>query len=339
MFKFYFLILFLAFGGLQIVAAQGQISYGQPLKVAKPSINPQLGIVVAEIDVTLELNETGSPAALSAVNGNQALRSAMLGAAAKTSFAPTLINGKAAKAKGVISYKVLENRDIVATFYLCVETDNCDLTKVRRIKDRKDGRFVVTISDTVINSKAKLLENPKIPEEAKQLCNDEVVTVRALIRSENGDVVHANAISGVEMLHQSAEDAALKTKFFPSFEARTNNFYSGLVVYNYSLKNNKPKPEIGKPIQMPIPPSGSGKGSVKVEVIVSESGSVVSAKAISGRVELQTAATAAARQAKFSPTRIDCKAVQTKTVISYDFAPNRETKVTASTLKPVFAQK
>ena len=46
-------------------------------------------------------------------------------------------------------------------------------------------------------------------------------------------------------------------------------------------------------------------GSVNVEVLIDEGGNVVSARSVSGHPLLQSAAVTAARQATFTPTRVN----------------------------------
>jgi TonB family protein len=60
-------------------------------------------------------------------------------------------------------------------------------------------------------------------------------------------------------------------------------------------------------------------GVVTVQVTVDEKGDVVSAKAVSGHPLLQAAAVAAARQAKFSPTRLSGQPVKVTGVLTYNF--------------------
>lgn len=60
-------------------------------------------------------------------------------------------------------------------------------------------------------------------------------------------------------------------------------------------------------------------GAVNVEVTIDETGSVISAKVVSGHPLLQAAALAAARQAKFSPTKLDGQPVKVSGVIVYNF--------------------
>ncbi len=61
------------------------------------------------------------------------------------------------------------------------------------------------------------------------------------------------------------------------------------------------------------------QGQVKVQVLIDESGRVVSANAVSGHPLLQPDAERAARNARFTPTRLSGIAVQVTGVIVYNF--------------------
>jgi protein TonB len=61
------------------------------------------------------------------------------------------------------------------------------------------------------------------------------------------------------------------------------------------------------------------QGMVSVQVLINESGNVVSAKAVSGHPFLVPEAQRAAMQAKFSPTTISGQAVKVSGVITYNF--------------------
>ena len=56
-----------------------------------------------------------------------------------------------------------------------------------------------------------------------------------------------------------------------------------------------------------------------VQIVVDESGRVISASAVSGHPLLQQAAVAAARQARFSPTLLSGQPVKVSGVITYNF--------------------
>jgi protein TonB len=58
---------------------------------------------------------------------------------------------------------------------------------------------------------------------------------------------------------------------------------------------------------------------VNVEVTIDEEGNVVAAKAVSGHPLLQGASVAAARNAKFTPTKLLGQAVKVQGVLVYTF--------------------
>ncbi|MFZ1702378.1 MAG: TonB family protein [Pyrinomonadaceae bacterium] len=62
-------------------------------------------------------------------------------------------------------------------------------------------------------------------------------------------------------------------------------------------------------------------GSVSVQVLISETGSVISASAVSGHPLLRAAAEGAARGARFSPTLLSGQPVKVSGVITYNFVP------------------
>jgi TonB family protein len=81
----------------------------------------------------------------------------------------------------------------------------------------------------------------------------------------------------------------------------------------------------GKAVSKPAPEypeiarAARAQGVVTVQIIVDEEGNVVSARAVSGHPLLQQAAVAAARQAKFSPTRLSGQPVKVSGVVTYNF--------------------
>lgn len=81
----------------------------------------------------------------------------------------------------------------------------------------------------------------------------------------------------------------------------------------------------GKAISLPKPPyppaakAVRAAGSVSVQVLIDENGNVVSASAVSGHPLLRGAAVAAARGAKFSPTKLSGQPVKVSGVITYNF--------------------
>jgi TonB family protein len=81
----------------------------------------------------------------------------------------------------------------------------------------------------------------------------------------------------------------------------------------------------GKAITLPVPAypaiarAAQASGNVKVEVTIDEDGNVVAARAVSGHPLLQAASVAAARNAKFTPTKLSGQAVKVQGVLVYTF--------------------
>jgi len=77
----------------------------------------------------------------------------------------------------------------------------------------------------------------------------------------------------------------------------------------------------GKAIYLPLPevPPGEAVGTVMVQVLVDETGTVISARAVSGPAQLHQAAVNAARFARFSPTMLMGEAVKVSGTLTYNF--------------------
>jgi len=106
---------------------------------------------------------------------------------------------------------------------------------------------------------------------------------------------------------------------------------------DYTLKDSAPGTAVtsigginggvlnGKAITLPLPEypaiarQAKASGSVTVEITTDEEGNVVSARSTSGHPLLQSAAVTAARQAKFSPTKISGQPVKVNGVLVYTF--------------------
>ena len=77
-------------------------------------------------------------------------------------------------------------------------------------------------------------------------------------------------------------------------------------------------------------------GAVNVQVTVDEEGNVIAASAVSGHPLLRAAAVTAARQSKFSPTRLEGQPVKVTGVIVYNFAlPKDSDKAESERLIPM----
>jgi TonB family protein len=77
--------------------------------------------------------------------------------------------------------------------------------------------------------------------------------------------------------------------------------------------------DLPKPTYSAISRQAHAQGAVSVQVLIDETGKVVSAKAVSGHPLLQPAATQAAYRARFSPTRLGDQPVKVSGVITYNF--------------------
>jgi protein TonB len=74
-----------------------------------------------------------------------------------------------------------------------------------------------------------------------------------------------------------------------------------------------------KPAYPPIARQAHAAGTVVVQVTIDENGNVISASAVSGHPLLRAVAVAAARGARFSPTKLSGQPVKVTGVITYNF--------------------
>ncbi len=74
-----------------------------------------------------------------------------------------------------------------------------------------------------------------------------------------------------------------------------------------------------QPVYPPIAKAARASGTVTVQIVVDETGKVISASAVGGHPLLQQAAVGAARQARFSPTLLSGQPVKVSGVITYNF--------------------
>jgi TonB family protein len=90
-------------------------------------------------------------------------------------------------------------------------------------------------------------------------------------------------------------------------------------VIKVSVVLNSKALSLPKPIYPPIAKQTHTQGMVTVQVLIDESGKVISAKAVSGHPFLIPEAQKAAMQARFSPTTISDQPVKVSGVITYNF--------------------
>lgn len=87
-------------------------------------------------------------------------------------------------------------------------------------------------SEGVINGKATYLPNPAFPAPAKMIGAYGVVNVQVTI-DEEGKVISSKAISGHALLRGTAESAAWKAKFSPTYLSRVPVKVTGVIVFNF----------------------------------------------------------------------------------------------------------
>jgi TonB family protein len=85
------------------------------------------------------------------------------------------------------------------------------------------------------------------------------------------------------------------------------------------LLNNKAT-YLPKPVYPQLAKAGHIEGLVNVQIMIDETGRVVSAHATNGNPVLLTAAVQAAYQARFTPTMLNGVAVKVSGMINYNFA-------------------
>ena len=77
--------------------------------------------------------------------------------------------------------------------------------------------------------------------------------------------------------------------------------------------------DLPKPLYPELAKRAGIQGAVNVQILIDETGKVVSAQAVKGSAMLTTAAVDAARRARFSPTKLGDQPVKVQGVITYNF--------------------
>jgi TonB family protein len=88
------------------------------------------------------------------------------------------------------------------------------------------------ISGGVLNGKAITLPRPDYPAEARAAKASGTVVVQVTI-DEYGNVIAARAVSGHQMLHQVSVNAALQSRFSPTFLMGEAVKVTGVITYNF----------------------------------------------------------------------------------------------------------
>lgn len=271
-----------------------------------PPIQPRIaGQVTVQVKIDLQ---TGKVVWAKAVSGHPLLRTAAEKSAKETKFEPALTEFSQIYATGILVYKVE------------------DLNKPPIVNDNPQ-RIIADWKTAIVNGRAKHLEKPVYSKEANDNCANGMVEVLTLFHNVRGEVIATKAISGNELLFDSAEKAVMKSKFNPSNINGDNDFYVlAKVVYNFdSLSNclsvgvvNKkaislPKLRLANHFRI------NEEQIVAVNIIIDLSGKVTNASAIFGHPLLRQACENAARKAKFNPTLINSKPFKISALLVYKF--------------------
>lgn len=141
--------------------------------------------------------------------------------------------------------------------------------------------------------------------------------VKGDVRLANGDLIDIGGPSDFDTGTDTDLDA--NNNSIPS-PTRPENSRSPVRTISGGVLNGKAT-SLPKPAYPPSASQVNASGTVVVQVLVDEKGNVVTAQAVSGHPFLRPAAIAAARQAKFSPTKLSGKPVKVSGVINYQFTP------------------
>lgn len=218
------------------------------------------------------------------------------------------------------------------------------------------------VNGGVLNGKAVSLPKPVYPEAARNAGISAAIAVDILI-DETGAVISADAdpydqrerrdVDGNKLepveadasLREAAENAACQARFSPTLLDGQPVQVKGRIVYNFltdKLTAEKltvvggPRTATGgvlngKAVDLSAPayPAAAravnAQGTVVVQILIGEAGSVLDAAAVSGHPLLRAASEKAAREAKFEPTYLDGKPIKVSGVLTYNFVlPKKE---------------
>lgn len=236
-------------------------------------------------------------------------------AAKQAKFAPTLLEGKPVKVKGIIVYNFGTVKD----------------------NDAK------TATGEVLNGKATSLPMPEYPSAAKAVKAQGTVHVQVIV-DEDGNVSSAQVISGHPLLRQSAIKAAKEAKFSPSFLNGQAVKVNGVLVYNFSSAADLPaevnenrgninsgasEESASKPLRILSKSTAQYtdearrngvSGTIKLRVTFLASGAIGDVTPISELPGgLTENAVAAAKNIKFEPATTDGTPVTVTKIIEYSF--------------------
>ncbi|CAN5877844.1 hypothetical protein BH18ACI4_BH18ACI4_27580 [soil metagenome] len=135
---------------------------------------------------------------------------------------------------------------------------------------------------------------------------------KGIVRTDGGQTINVTD-------HRSDnQDANLNNNTDTETDANSNGSVASGKAISGGVLNGKAI-SLPKPAYPPIAKQANASGTVVVQVLVDEKGNVVSARAVSGHPLLKAASVAAARGAKFPPTKVNGKPVKVSGVLRYEF--------------------
>jgi TonB family protein len=207
----------------------------------------------------------------------------------------------------------------------------------------------------ILNGRAIKLPAPAYPEAAKLENAGGPVSVAVTV-DEEGNVIDAVAATEITItaddnssmeakpihpaLREAAEKAAREAKFSPTKLSGQPVRVSGTITYNFVAGSPPEQDRVlrpidgrvinGRAITLPKPayPSAAAEarvtGAVNIQVSIDEAGNVITATVASGHPLLSAPAVEAAREAKFSPTRLSGQPVKITGILTYYFKADGE---------------
>lgn len=287
---------------------------GKAVKLAKPKYPAKARIakIIGRVGVVITISQSGKVVKAVASSGNRVFWPNCEMAALHSQFQPPKFLGKPVSVVTILFYNFVQDSS----------------NEARSDEPTEEPKEKLPI----VNGKASYLPKPIYSEEANRFCADGKVEVEVLI-GEDGKVITAKAISGDELLQESSVTAAKMARFRLVHGPPVR--VTGKLVYNFDHLSKCIKSGIANKKALSIPkPVGLGNilhpshlrlsvdAIINVNIVINESGNVISARATSGHPLLRNAFESSARGAKFSPTNFG--PVKVKAILSYRLKPNGE---------------
>src|SRR5829696_272043 len=244
-----FILLFVL---VPVSVAQTKVADSDPVMKGSFTFSLPQSSIDAEIDgnvfMTIRVDETGKVITASLAAGPMWPCSAKPEAALKElslSLSDTIKNLRFTPA-------LKDGKAITKQISLKVALKNPKLAPVININALTGKHVPRQISGGVLNGIAKEFPIPAYPSDAKAEGDQGIVTIEVLI-DEEGTVTRAGAIHGAVALHKAARDAACRAKFLPSVLSGIPVKVTGVLQYNFQLKDRGVPPRLFPPGIKPVP--------------------------------------------------------------------------------------